>query len=160
MRTCVGPQSMKLQPYCRGLVALYWRSIGRRFSPRPHRCRTATIGKSFTYKCLCSPVSINWYRPRSVTLWSWEGNRGPGLTKSNGSHTAEFMSNVTCRCLPSNRLNFRGYDGYAYPHFLKWGYRTPTFKRYKVAICSHLVHNCTTSSIYGCTGVKSPPHIL
>jgi len=35
----------------------------------------------------------------------------------------------------NHRRNFRGYDGYAYPHFLKWGYRTPTFtptfKRYK-----------------------------
>ena len=24
-----------------------------------------------------------------------------------------------------------GYEEYAYPHFLKWGYLTPTFKHYK-----------------------------
>jgi len=26
-----------------------------------------------------TPSSINWYRPRAVTLWRWEGNRGPGF---------------------------------------------------------------------------------
>ena len=31
----------------------------------------------------------------------------------------------------THRRSFRGYEGYAYPHFLKWGYCTPTFKCYK-----------------------------
>ena len=32
----------------------------------------------------------------------------------------------------THRRNFRGYEGYAYPHFLKWWVLyPPTFKRYK-----------------------------
>ena len=51
-----------------------------RFNNRIFRCLAATLVKSLTHMmCLCSP-SINWYRPTAVTLWSWEGNRGPGRT--------------------------------------------------------------------------------
>ena len=48
--------------------------------------------KPFTWICLCSSSSINWYWPKVVMLWSWEGNRGPG--KNLWQPTAGFMTNV------------------------------------------------------------------
>ena len=48
--------------------------------------------------CLCSPSSINWYQPKTVTLCSWECNRGPG--RKQWRPTAGYMTNVTCGCLP------------------------------------------------------------
>jgi len=33
---------------------------------------------------------------------------------------------------------YRGYEGYWYPHFLDWGYCTPTFQDEKVKIYCHL----------------------
>ena len=40
------------------------------------RSCVTTLGKLFA-TCLCSPSSINWYRPRVGTPCGWEGNRGP-----------------------------------------------------------------------------------
>jgi len=36
--------------------------IGRRFDSRS--LHVTTLGKLFTHMCLCSPSSINWYRPK------------------------------------------------------------------------------------------------
>jgi len=55
------------------------------------------LGKSFTHTHLCSPSGINWYRPRAVTLWSWEGNRI--LLLICPFHGAIAVPSVTrCRC--------------------------------------------------------------
>ena len=51
---------------------------GGRFDPRPFRYHTVTVGKSFTPTCLCSPSSIDRYRPTAVTL---SGKVTVGLTK-------------------------------------------------------------------------------
>ena len=55
--------------------------IGRRFESRSLRF-TKDPSKFFTHMCLCSPSSINWYRPMGgdrPMLCGWEGNRRSGV---------------------------------------------------------------------------------
>jgi len=44
-----------------------------------------------------------------------------------GDYSApQILWYLVSKCSPHGR-HFRGYRGYAYPHFLEWWYRTPTF---------------------------------
>jgi len=53
---------------------------------------------AFTHTCLWSASSINWYGPRTVALWSWEGNRNP--SESNGSLLLGLWITSPAGCLP------------------------------------------------------------
>ena len=66
----------KIQKFSIGLFLLAHYVWVHSFNRRPILCHTATPSKSFTHIWLCSKSSRHWYRPRTVTLWSWEGNRG------------------------------------------------------------------------------------
>ena len=71
---------------------------GRGFDSRPLCFQITTVGKLFTRVCLCSPGSVNWYRPRGGDARGWEDGvtlamrhrlqwfiqlRAPGLTKGD-----------------------------------------------------------------------------
>jgi len=49
----------------------------REFDHRPWRYRVTTLGKLLTPMCR-SLSSIIWYRRWAVSLFGWEGSRGPG----------------------------------------------------------------------------------
>ena len=67
--THIFPVTSKITRHTRSKkpIALYRINIAL-VSSRPFRCHAVTRGMSFTHMCLCSPSSINWYRPRAVTL--------------------------------------------------------------------------------------------
>ena len=46
---------------------------GCSFDSRPCHFHVTTVCKLLTHMCLCSPSSVNWYRPMAVMLCAWEG---------------------------------------------------------------------------------------
>jgi len=49
--------------WCNGNERDWW-SKGPRIDSESRHCQVTTLGKLFTYMCLCSPSSIIWYRSK------------------------------------------------------------------------------------------------
>ena len=84
---------------------------------------------------LCSPSTINWYWPAAVTLWSWEGNRGPGRKWRN--LLLSLWPPSPTGCLPSKpEISSRPLNGY--------GSTLPLIRIY-----FNYKHHTTTQPFYG-----------